>query len=127
MQLHEFLARVQQHGEMQSRDQAMQAVRATLETLSDRLTGQGAEHLAAQLPKAVKHFAHSGGAERFSAQEFIERIADKEGCETHEAERHAKAVMDTIGEAVDEGDFQHLFAQLPNSYHKLFGQPVRSH
>jgi uncharacterized protein (DUF2267 family) len=47
----EFVKRVIEIGELESRDQAEHAIRATFETLKERLAGNEPDHLAAQLPE----------------------------------------------------------------------------
>jgi uncharacterized protein (DUF2267 family) len=49
----EFIEAVEQRAHVE-RDVAEQATRATLETLSERLTGGEADDVAAQLPKPLR-------------------------------------------------------------------------
>jgi hypothetical protein len=55
----EFVKEVQERGHMGSREEAESAIRATLQTLAERLKGEEAEHLASQLPPGVaEHLRH---------------------------------------------------------------------
>ena len=52
-------------------EDAIIATRATLATLSERLTGSETRHLAAQLPPEIKGFLEKEGSERFGVDEFF--------------------------------------------------------
>lgn len=120
MQLHEFLGRIQQHAQLNSREDALGATRATLETLSERIQGGEPKDLASQLPQLLKDFVHEGEGERFGTDEFFRRVADREGVDESEGRRHAQAVLRTIREAVDSGEMKDVMAQLPQEYRALF-------
>ena len=120
MQLHEFLGRIQQQAHLNSREDALNATRATLETLSERLQGGEPKDLASQLPRIAKDWVHEGPGERFDTNEFFRRVADHEGVDEATGRRHADAVLCTISEAVDSGELQDVMSQLPKEYHSLF-------
>jgi uncharacterized protein (DUF2267 family) len=102
---------------------AEQALAATLTTLAERISEEEAEDLAAQLPGEVKAqlMGDVAGGEVFSADEFINRIADREGAiPADEARRHAEAVLITLREAISGGEFEDILLQLPDDYLELF-------
>ncbi len=104
MQFDEFMQAVQERGRFADRDRALSVVRATLQTLAERIVGGEATDLASQLPQEIAAFVHetAGGtrdAEIFDAPEFCRRVADREGggISAELAEQHVRAVMETCG------------------------------
>jgi uncharacterized protein (DUF2267 family) len=119
----QFIAEVRNLAEVDSTEDAKKAVRATLETLKERLAGNEPSNLAAQLPPEVAVFVEGeGGREAFSVQEFYERVAEKEGANSEEAVKHARAVATVLQTAVTGGELEDLRSQLGNDYKELFGQ-----
>lgn len=124
MQLSEFLGRVQQQAGCDSREQALAAAQATLSTLSERLTGNEPRHLGAQLPEPLSQYLdQEGQGRRFSANEFCHLVAEREGVADDAAKEHARAVLQTLKEAVSEGEMNDVLDQLPQDYEQLFGAP----
>jgi uncharacterized protein (DUF2267 family) len=119
----QFIAEVRNLAELYSTEDAEKAIRATLETLKERLAGNEPSNLAAQLPPEVAVFVEGeGGREAFSVQEFYERVAEKEGANSEEAVKHARAVATVLQTAVTGGELEDLRSQLGNDYKELFGQ-----
>ena len=123
----EFLRRVEQQiGATQpitdTQHAAEQAITATLETLSERLTGGEASDLAAQLPAQLQAPLERSAeeAEGFSLEEFYRRIAEREGADVDTARNDASAVMTVVGMAVTAGQLDHLRSQLPAEFNVLF-------
>ena len=81
MQMFEFVGQVQNGASLPSMEQAINATRATLSTLAERLGADEARHLGAQLPAGIGQYL--GGAsrkgERFSRDEFLPRVSAHEG------------------------------------------------
>jgi putative drug exporter of the RND superfamily len=102
---------------------ARRATDAALETLSERITPHEGHVLAAQLPRELRPFVLSpkGGPERFGADEFVRRVAEREGVGDREAADHARAVLATLDEAI-AGDLDYVRAQLSDDYAPLFGR-----
>ena len=120
----QFIAEVGDLAELDSNEDAKKAVRATLETLKERLAGNEPSNLAAQLPPEIAIFVEGdGGREAFSVQEFYERVAQKEGTtNSEEAVKHARAVATVLQTAVSGGELEDVRSQLGNDYEELFGQ-----
>ena len=119
----QFIAEVRNLAELDSNADAEKAIRATLETLKERLAGNEPSNLAAQLPPEVAVFVEGdGGREAFSVQEFYERVAEKEGTNSEEAVKHARAVATVLQTAVTGGELEDVRSQLGNDYEELFGQ-----
>jgi uncharacterized protein (DUF2267 family) len=75
----QFLTTVAQHAQL-SRAAAERATAATLTTLAERLSGGEARDLAARLPREIAPWLRADGrAEGFGADEFVRRVADREG------------------------------------------------
>ena len=124
MKRDEFIARVKDLAEVQTNEEAERAIRATLETLRERLAGNEPNNLADQLPPEIADpLRGEGGRDGFSLAEFYRRVADKEGVEEPEAIRHARAVATVMEEAVTTGEMDHVRDQLKDEYTELFGQP----
>jgi uncharacterized protein (DUF2267 family) len=119
----QFIAEVRNLAELDRTEDAEKAIRATLETLKERLAGKEPSNLAAQLPPEVAVFVEGdGGREAFSVQEFYERVAEKEGTNSEEALKHARAVATVLQTAVTGGELEDVRSQLGNDYGELFGK-----
>jgi|SRR5215213_7878690 len=119
----QFIAEVKNLAELDTNEDAQKAVRATLETLRERLAGNEPADLAAQLPPEIAPFVEgAGGREAFSVQGFYERVAHKEGTKSEEALKHARAVATVLQTAVTGGALEDVRSQLGNDYEELFGQ-----
>jgi uncharacterized protein (DUF2267 family) len=111
-----------------SADEAAEAVDATLETLAERISGGEVEDLMSQLPREL-HPAlvrgsdeSQGVAQRMSLEEFVRELAEREGATPDDAVDHARAVFKTLRQAVDEGEFEDVMAQLPDEYTLLLAR-----
>lgn len=123
MKFEEFLGHVQDRAKLDSLDAAMLATRATLGTLSERLTGNEPRDLAAQLPGEIGvHLTTdgSGWGERFDVRDFIARVSQREGVPEVQATHHAQVVMGVVNEAVSSGEMADVRGQLPSDYELLF-------
>jgi len=121
MKFDEFVGHVQNRAQMASTGEAVSAVRATLQTLGERLYGGEADDLAAQLPEEIGAYLTLGnGNEIFSLEEFLRRVAERESVDYPDAVYHVRVVMEVVGEAVTPGELDDVRAQLPIEYDPLF-------
>jgi uncharacterized protein (DUF2267 family) len=103
---------------------ARRATDATLETLAERIAPGDVHDLVARLPlpfhASLKRGRLAGTLREKSlgADEFVERVAVREGVSLDDARRHAQAVFAVLREAVGE-EFFDIRAQLPNEYAPL--------
>jgi uncharacterized protein (DUF2267 family) len=112
----EFVAIVAQMART-GREQAQEASRATLQTLAERIDAGQARQLAGQLPPEVGPWlATTSLAERFDVDEFLRRIAAREGVDVATARRHAEAVFSALARAVSYDEFADLTAELPKDF-----------
>ena len=119
----EFVARVRDLAELETNEEAEHAIKATFETLKERLAGNEPNNLADQLPEEIAPpLRGEGGRDSFSLAEFYRRVSEKEGVEEPEAIRHARAVATVLEEAVTTGEMDHIRDQLKPEYTEFFGQ-----
>ena len=118
----EFVRRVQEIGDIESREETERAIRATFEILKRRLAGNEPDNLASQLPEELATpLRGEGGRESFALTEFYRRVGEREGAEEPKAIRHARAVASVLQEAVTTGEMDDVRAQLKEEYVELFG------
>jgi len=123
MKLNEFTTTVQTVADIDSKEQAEKAIRAALETLSERIIGNEASELAAQLPEEIGQCLRGREGqmgERFSLNEFYQRVSQREGVDAPTAAIHARAVFATINSAVTSGEYDDMKSNLPEEYKELF-------
>jgi uncharacterized protein (DUF2267 family) len=103
------------------RDRAKVLIRATLQTLGERLTAGEADDLASQLPKEMKEWLNTEKpeAERFGLEEFIRRVSERTRVSPEEAGAAVRAVFTTLREAVTGGEFKDVMSQLPQEFSEL--------
>ena len=101
-------------------DRAERAIEATLQTLAERIDAGVARDLTEELPDEVAPWlATVTSAERFDIEEFLRRVADREGVDIETAQRHAAAVFVALQRAVSRQEFAALSAQLPKDFAPL--------
>lgn len=123
MKYEEFISSVKRRARLTSAEEADRAVKATLETLAERLTGDEAEQLAAQLPGKVAMYmqpSHAGTNDDFSLDEFFSRVSEREKVSLVEANYHARVVTGLLTEVVTMGEIEDVRAQLPEDFAELF-------
>ena len=121
MKYNEFLGKVQHQARLGSESDTVSAVRATLETLGERLAGGQAAHTAAQLPEEIGYYLKQAKRnESFELDTFYNRVAKRESVDYPDAVYHAKVVMSVLEEALTPGEMRDLRAQLPDEYNDLF-------
>lgn len=122
MKRNEFIKHVQSVAQLGSQDEAERAVRATLETLAERIVGDEAKDLASQLPSELGEYLHGREGENgqsFSLQEFYQRVTQKERVDPVTAATHARAVFSVLNVAVEPGEFADVVANLSKDYEDL--------
>ena len=96
---------------------AARAIAATLATLAERIDPGEARDLAAEVPPELAAWlATNTPAARFGVDEFIRRVAEREGVDAATAERDARAVFTALGYAVSPGELADVAAELPNEF-----------
>lgn len=116
-----FVGQVQNKARLDGEDKAVRAIRATLETLSERLSAGEVSDAASQLPREIALYMQSSdGSERFDVDEFFRRVSHREQVDLPEAIFHARAVVEVLDGALSEGEMSDIRAQLPEDYSRLF-------
>jgi uncharacterized protein (DUF2267 family) len=120
MKYPEFVAKVAKRSVL-PRDETDAIIRATLQTLGERITGGEARDLAAQLPKELQDALASAPeeAEPFGLDEFIRRVSERARVAQADARDGITAVFQTLEDAVSFGEFDDVMAQLPDEFGAL--------
>lgn len=126
MQHDELIGQVQSRAKLASRGEAERAVRSTLETLGERLPEGLTDNLAAQLPHEVgEHLRRTemlgglGTGERFSRDEFVNRVAERSGADRPQAVYQARVVFELLDEATTGGLMDRVREALPDDVRTL--------
>ena len=83
------------------RDTAERASQIVLTVLGQHLTRGEAADVLRRLPEELQAYAWSPGSpERFPPEEFLRRVAEREGTDPLTAERHARAVFTALRQAI---------------------------
>jgi len=117
----EFVGHVQHMAHLPSRGDAETIIRATFETLGERLQTESAAHVAAQLPPELGRHLRNRPFEHLSLHEFNERVAEREHHDIEKASFHARCVLDTLSAAISPGAVRKIRKQLPEEFQTLFG------
>jgi uncharacterized protein (DUF2267 family) len=77
--------------------------------------------MASQLPEEIaEYLPETGGGESFSMQEFLEKVAEKEGVDLPVSVHHTRAVLSVLQDAVSPGELDDMKDQLPGDWKGLF-------
>jgi uncharacterized protein (DUF2267 family) len=121
MKYTEFITRVQQRAGMSSPEEALQAARATLETLGEFLSRVETRQTASELPKELAAFLHQRPSTwPVPLEEFFNRVTAREDVRRPQALEHARAVIGVLCEAVSPGAIADIRNELPAEYAALF-------
>ena len=123
MKYDEFIAQVERRTGLDSREAAIRATSATLETLAERLAGGEAKDLASQLPPEIGVYLQqpfAGAGEPFSLDEFFQRVSNREGVSLADGTYHARIIIALISEVVTMGEIENVRSQLPTNFRELF-------
>jgi uncharacterized protein (DUF2267 family) len=123
-----FLERVADTGRF-GHERALRATEAVLETLAERLAAGEVDDLEALLPgefqpalELGKLHTH-GKASGFDLDEFVGRVADREGMTSYEdALDDARFVFRTLRETLPRPELDDVLAELPRGYGDLVGR-----
>ncbi|WP_049890323.1 DUF2267 domain-containing protein [Natronorubrum sulfidifaciens] len=121
MNYKEFIGQVQHRLEYAQFGQAVRATRAVLTTLGERLQEGEATDLASPLPMEIdRYLTHAEHGQRFDYQEFLDRVADREGVDRADANYHAQQLLAVVAEVVPAGNLEKIDGQLPEEFDPLF-------
>lgn len=123
MKYDEFIKHVQSMAQLDSREEAQRATQATFEIIRERIVGDEAKDLAAQLPQQLGEYLRGREGENgqpFSMTEFVERVSAREQVEPTVAANHIRAVFAVLQNAVTPGEFTDFKANFSDDYIDLF-------
>jgi uncharacterized protein (DUF2267 family) len=106
------------------------AAETVLEQLGVKITAGQADDLEPFLPYELRPALMRGiveggpGAVRLPLDEFIDRVAERNGVSRDEAISHTRAVFSVLREAVGRKEFDDTLAQLGDDYRMLLKQPA---
>jgi uncharacterized protein (DUF2267 family) len=113
-----------------SREEAERAAVSVLCAIEQRLYGDEAEHLNAQLPVKLKELLarcprHGGAPPRkFGRDELLQLVADDLSTTPEDAEFIVRAVLQAVRDQVTEGEVDDVISQLPQDLAELWRRPV---
>lgn len=125
MQYQEFIERVRERAYIDSDEEALTLIRATLETLAEHQAGNASAQLAAQLPEQIGGFItnRDSGGEAFGVQEFVRRVGERAGIgDANTAALFASSVLAVVQDAVSREEFDKMRTTFPAEYNTLFEQ-----
>jgi RND superfamily putative drug exporter len=109
-----------------SPDEARAMTRATLCTLGERIGAGQAQELGAHLPPELADVLDEpDGCAPFPYDEFVARVAERQGVSVQAAARDVGAVMATLREVVPEAELDYVRAALSEDYRPLLGDVQR--
>ncbi|GAA4562665.1 hypothetical protein GCM10023176_04870 [Micromonospora coerulea] len=116
----EFLEAVEKRAGMPVTE-AANVIRATLTTLTERISGGEARDLATQLPEEFRGYLHKevDFAEQLDLVEFLNEIRAHAGVDDQRTTDGARAVLITLREAVSADELENLEAELPKDIRQL--------
>ena len=112
----EFVGEVQHRARLASRGDAETVIRATFETLGERLLPRAAAHVAAQLPPELGRHLRDREFQHLTVSDFCERVAEREHADRAKAAFHARCVYDTLRDAISPGTVRKVERQLPSEF-----------
>ncbi|MCY1077213.1 DUF2267 domain-containing protein [Archangium lansingense] len=124
-----FLRNLMVIGSM-NEEEAERAAVSILCVLEQRLFGEEAAHLEAQLPGKLKDLLircerHLGKpASKFGKEGFIQMVAEDLGVDSFEAEKKIRAVFTAVRDQVSEGEIDDVIGQLPADLRELWQRAI---
>lgn len=124
MDAEKFLDHVQQRLGSPHRDEVVDAVRATLSTFGEQLSGGQAEDLASQLDDEIAAYlmeSTEGQPDAVELEDFFEKVAARQPLQVgvDQARQQSVAVLGTLSEAVGESELRKAGSQLAKEYQEL--------
>ncbi|MEW1846714.1 DUF2267 domain-containing protein, partial [Nonomuraea angiospora] len=106
---------------------ARRATEAALETLAERIVPGKVEDLVGQLPvqlhAPLKRGVGAGPGGEVPLEEFVRRIATREGVSPERAREHARAVFAMLRESIAGEEYADVAGRLPGEYRTLLPLP----
>ena len=121
MKFDEFVGQVQHRAQLASTAEAVRAIRATLQSLAERLDAGEAKDLGAQLPRELAFYLQTAEhRKRMTLDDFLHKVAEREQVDLPDAVYHSRVVIEVLQEAVSAGEIRDVLAELPAEWAPLF-------
>lgn len=122
MHAEELIERVQRRVGLETQEETLKAVQATLETLGERLPRKAARGFSAQLPHDLKacFLQRQDARQPFDLDEFYNRVSARADLGRPLAVECAQAVLKVLDEAVSAGEMADIRRELAPEYDPLF-------
>lgn len=118
-------------GDFKDEVEAIRAAAVVLTRLEQRLTGEEAQDLNAQLPMKVveilheaKRPEHGGPVANFHKDDFVQAICNDLNLDAQNAEALIRAVFTTVRSKISEGEADDVYSQLPKDMRPLWERPI---
>lgn len=122
METDEFPANVGRRAGMESAEDVLDVTAATV--LHEPVAAGELRKFLTYLPDALDVPARPPDQpEAFPGEEFVRRLAERQGVDAPTAQRRARAVLATVAEAASDHEMKNVRSQLPNEYDVLFEPP----
>lgn len=129
----QYVSELSIKADIHDKHKALQALRATLQALRDRMPIAEAVHLGAQLPNLLTGFYYEGW--KFSKtpkkdrtkEEFLEHIREylEDVDPVLDAEHIARSVFTILSEKVSDGEIEDIQKVMPEELRDLWPEEVR--
>jgi len=123
VEYNEFITHVESLAQSNSREEAENATRATLETIKERIAGDELEVFTRLLPQELGNYLRGregDSGQSFNLQEFIKRASQKENIEPTTAAIHVRAVFAVLQNAISPEIFARFHSYFAHDYEELF-------
>lgn len=114
--------------DIDSDEQARDALEAVLETLGERISREEGKDLAHSLPQDLEVAPidwDSASEGDFDIDEFLDRVMERAGADSRqETQTWSQAVLDALEDEITEPELERVKTQLPQEYDTLFGEAL---
>lgn len=123
MEYKQIIEAIRQESGGLSGEAAEHAAQVVLQTLAERLPRGEARHILQELPAELKPWVYTEtDGHAFDIDEFLDRVAKREGIDIETALRHARAVFAVLGSALSREEVAHVAANLPRTFAPLVAE-----
>lgn len=120
-----FISTVEQGAHIPG-DEAERAACATLQTLSERISGGETEDIARRLPDRLQScLTPAEEQDTFHLDEFLRRLSERAAVDEPAAQRDARAVFSALFRAVGPEEFHDMRSELPKDFDPLLDAALR--
>lgn len=126
-----FLEYLRDVGKFPSDEEAEVAAVSVLCTLEQRILGEEAQDMEAQLPARLRELLsrcdrHASGPppDKFGRDEMLQRVSEDCGVQPEHAEPLVRAVFSALQAQISEGELQQVAEQLPEDLRDLWARPA---